>query len=779
MTPQDLATALNLHPLIAEILIQRGCDTVEAAHAFLDPDHYTSASPFDLADMDWAVARLRDAIARGERIRVWGDFDVDGQTATSVLLLGLRALGAMVDFTIPDRASHSHGLNKDGIRRAADDGVKVLLTCDCGVTDFAEIAFAQRLGLDVIISDHHDLAHNDDGLPKLPEAVAVINPKRLPEHHPLIHLPGVGVAYKLVEALWEGHGDTVTGRQGELVDSITLSPQHLVTVSPLLDLVALGVVADVAWQRGDTRYLLQRGLAQLRRAPRPGIRALMRAANIDPLDFDADDIGYQIGPRLNAAGRLDNAALSVELLTSDNEGRANDLAVKIEAINAERKAMQRAIELEALAMLERDPGLTRHAVIVLQSPRWHASLLGVVASAVVNRYRKPAILIAAQPGEIGRGSARSVEGVDIHAAIGAAAQSHLIEGGGGHPMAAGFGIRSENIAAFRDAISQHVEHQLKTSDSISNLQSSISYAVAWRDANLPLAEQLERLAPFGAGNPRPLLRSAHLKFVRVDPLGKDGRHQTIYLQDADGTIARAAWFNSTLAPLPSPNDDVALTFSLQRDLFNGKVRAQAVVKAIEFDGKTAAPSEPDPVALTAPFLIRDLRGEANRLAALRLLLDELGGEAVQVCSRAPKPESHAAFDGWANRARLQAKPALVVWDAPPGPAELSDVLNRASPQTVVLMCSTAGENDDMAAVMAHMQRLITLSEQRGDSLADPAIITRIAAAINQRDATVRAAIEAHRAGAAGSPRLRYLLEETRAYRRYACEAPAADVLRVG
>jgi single-stranded-DNA-specific exonuclease len=773
MTSQDLATALNLHPLIAEILIQRGCDTVEAARTFLDPEHYTPASPFDLADMGRAVARLHDAIARGERIRVWGDFDVDGQTATSVLLLGLRAIGATVDFTIPDRASHSHGLNKDGIRRAADDGVKVLLTCDCGVTDFAEIAFAHRLGLDVIISDHHDLAHNGDGSPKLSEAVAVINPKRLPDHHPLIHLPGVGVAYKLVEALFE-RWDREAGEQGSGASSSLphRAPAHL------LDLVALGIVADVAWQRGDTRYLLQRGLAQLRRAPRPGIRALMRAANIEPLDFNADDIGYQIGPRLNAAGRLDNAALSVELLTSDDDVRANDLAAKIEAINAERKAMQRAIELEALAMLERDPGLTRHAVIVLQSPRWHASLLGVVASAVVNRYRKPAILIAAQPGEIGRGSARSVEGVDIYAAIGAASQSHLIEGGGGHPMAAGFGIRSENIAAFRDVISQHVEQQLRTSDSISSLQSPISYAVAWRDANLPLAEQLERLAPFGAGNPRPLLRSAHLKFVRADPLGKDGRHQTIYLQDADGTIARAAWFNSTLAPLPDPNDDVALTFSLQRDVFNGKVRAQAVVKAIEFDGKSAALSESDAVALTAPFLIRDLRSEANRLAALHLLLSELGGEAVQVCSRAPRPESLAAFDGWLNRARLQAKPVLVVWDAPPGPAELADVLNRAMPQTVVLMCSAAGENDDAAAVMAHMQRLIALSEQRGDSLADPAIITRIAAAINQRDATVRAAIEAHRASVAGSPRLRYLLDETRAYRRYACEAPAADVLRV-
>jgi single-stranded-DNA-specific exonuclease len=775
MTAQDLATALNLHPLIAEILIQRGCDTVESARAFLDPDHYTPASPFDLPDMDRAAARLRDAIARGERIRVWGDFDVDGQTATSVLLLGLRALGATVDFTIPDRATHSHGLNKDGIRRAADDSVKVLLTCDCGVTDFAEIAFAQRLGLDVIISDHHDLAHNDDGSPKLPEAVAVINPKRLPEHHPLIHLPGVGVAYKLVEALFERWGRGA-GEQGSDASS---PPLHR-TPAQLLDLVALGIVADVAWQRGDTRFLLQRGLAQLRRAPRPGIRALMRAANIDPLDFDADDIGYQIGPRLNAAGRLDSAALSVELLTSDDEARANDLAAKIEAINAERKAMQRAIEADALAMLERDPSLTRHAVIVLQSPRWHASLLGVVASAVVNRYRKPAILIAAQPGEIGRGSARSVEGVDIHAAISASAQSHLIEGGGGHPMAAGFGIRSENIPAFRDAISQHVEHQLQANDAIANLQSPISHQVAWRDANLPLAEQLERLAPFGAGNPRPLLRSEHLIFVRADPLGKDGRHQTIYLQDADGTIARAAWFNSTFAPAPNPADEVALTFSLRRDVFNGKARAQAVVKALEFGGKT---TEADVIELAAPFFIRDLRGEANRLAALRLLLDELGKGVVQVCSRAPSPESLAGaslgFDGWLNRARLQVKPVLVVWDAPPGPVELSDMLNRASPQTVVLMCSTTGESDDVAAMMAQMQRLIALSEQRGDSLDDPAIVTRIAAAINQRDETVRAAIDAHRAGTADSPRLRYLLEETRAYRRYACEAPAADVLRVG
>jgi single-stranded-DNA-specific exonuclease len=569
--PLELAAALGGHPLVAEIVWQRGYRTIESARAFLDPNCYSPTLASELPDLDRAVARLREAIERQERIRVWGDFDVDGQTATSVLLLGLRELGANVDYTIPNRAEHSHGLNEPGIVRAQDEGVRVLLTCDCGVTDFEEIAFARRIGLDVIVSDHHDLARTEDGTLRLPDAVAVINPRRLPDDHPLADLPGVGVAYKLIEALTD---DTTSlpNRQSSVISR----PQSL------LDLVALGIVADLATQRGDTRYLLQRGLEQLRRAPHAGVLALMRAANIDPVSLDAEDISYQIGPRLNAAGRLASAVLSVELLTEPDWDRARDLAMQTERLNEQRKTLQRAIEAEAMALLEREPHLARQPVIVLQSETWHPSVIGVVASAIVNRYRRPAILITVRPGEIGRGSARSVDGIDIHAAI--LAQGKLIEGGGGHPMAAGFSIRSENVAAFRAGVSAHVSEQWAAGRAqFANDQLPITnyFSVAWRDVSAALAEQIERLAPFGAGNPRPILRSGHLRLVRVEPLGRDGQHQMLYLRDVSGNVNRVAWWRSAGQPLPEPDSELTLSFTLRRDVYNGQVRAKIEVEAID------------------------------------------------------------------------------------------------------------------------------------------------------------------------------------------------------
>jgi single-stranded-DNA-specific exonuclease len=749
MISGELASALNVHPLVAEILLQRECDTVEAARAFLDPNYYTPTSPFVLPDVDRAVERLRRAIDEHEPIRIWGDFDVDGQTATSVLLLGLREMGAVVDYTIPNRATHSHGLNNDGIRKAQEDGVGVLLTCDCGVTDVNEIVFAQRLGLDVIVSDHHDLGE------VLPNAHAIVNPKRLPADHALYNLPGVGVAYKLIEAI-----------------SAAPSPRRASALG-LLDLVALGIVADVAYQRRDTRYLLQLGLAQLRRSPRPGIRALMRSAGIDPLNFTADDIGFQIGPRLNAAGRLATASLSVELLTCDNDSRAAEIALNIEALNAERKRLQLETEREALDMLRRDVSLTRHAAIVLQSARWNASLIGVAANAIVNHYHKPALLIAGGPGDIGRGSARSVEGIDIHAAI--AAQTHLIEGGGGHPMAAGFSIRSENVPAFREAVSRHIEQQLATSTNDA-WRTTDTFPVAWRDVNLTLAEQIETLAPFGAGNPRPTLRSEHLKIVRAEPLGKDGKHQTLYVQDANGNGGRATWWRSVGQPVPEASQDVTMTFTLQRDLFNSRARAQVVVQALVFDGK-AVQADEALASLTASFLIRDLRAEADRVAAVKRLAHTFVPANVQVLSASEQPSLLSEFS-WGNRARLKPSVVLVVWDAPPGPHELGDALQRSQPQTVILVCVN-GANDDLPALLQHTAQMMKTAEQRGDSLDDANVVARMAARINQREATMREAITLIRAGKADSPRLRYLLDETRAYRRFTQEAAAEEVLRVG
>lgn len=554
--------------LLSRILGRRGYSTPQAACAFLDPDAYTPAPASELPGMAEAVDRLCKSIARDERVHVWGDFGADGQTAASVLVLGLRALEAQVDYTIPDRTCGRRGLNQAGIARAAEAGARVLLTCDCGVSDFDEIAWARRLGLDVIVIDHHDFARlegdsaNEPAF-RFPDAVAVVNPKRLPPGHALADLPGVGVAYKLIEAL-----------AAALPGSDRCAPESL------LDLVALGIVADVACLRADTRYLLQIGLRRLRANPRPGVRALLRAAGIEPANLEAEDIGYQLGPRLNAVGRLAQAEICVELLTTSDPARAQALAKRIEALNEQRKAVQRQVEQSAFDQIAKDPSLAGRPVIVLASPDWDASIIGVVASTVSNRHNRPAILISARPGEIGRGSARSADGFDIHAAI--QAQGELVVTCGGHPQAAGFAIRGECVDAFRDGVNVYAARHAPAGDR--DTPDDPDAVVAWREVDLAMCEQLEQLAPFGCGNPRPVLKSEQVRVARVEPVGKDGGHLALHLADDAGNVARAVWWRraqseSIARRMPGALCDV--WFTLHRRAYRGRVTVQIDVVRVE------------------------------------------------------------------------------------------------------------------------------------------------------------------------------------------------------
>ena len=805
MVPPEFIAAIGGHPIVAGVLWQRGYQTVEAARAFLDPDLYTPASPYALPGMPEAVERLNAAIEQGELIRVWGDFDADGQTSTSLLWLGLRALGANVDHTIPRRSERSRGLNKAGIERAAAEGVRVLLTCDCGVTDFPEVALARQLGLDVIISDHHDLDE------QLPVAVAVINPKRLSADHPLAHLPGVGVAYKLIEALYEhrSKGEGESGSTGapehgsmgarELPQHpVSLSPEHGTpgglpvspapkpgtpgelpsTFSPthLLDLVALGIVADVAHQSGDTRYLLQRGLAQLRAHPRPGVRAMLRLTNTDPADMTADGIGYQIGPRLNAVGRLGDAMLAVQLLTTDDEALAATLAAQVESLNQERKVLQRAVEEEAFRQIARDPGMQRRAVIVLVSPTWHPSVLGVVASSVSNRYDRPAVLIALPEGaEVGRGSARSVPGVDIHAAI--AAQQGLVEASGGHPMAAGFSIKAQNVPAFSEALNHYVTaHPAEVAPSLDQPEA----VVTWGDVSLRLSDDLDRLAPFGPGNRRPLLKSERLRPVRAAPLGNDGKHQMVFFQDGSGHEDRAIWWRSAGQVLPNLCD---LVYTIQRDVYQGRSRLQVQVVRMEVPGLEQAST-----LLGDQFSIIDLRASPDRAQELQRLVDEHGAPNVQVWDdlAALQPKNDTLGQEPLMRLQLEQKSVLVIWSSPAGPEELAATLRRAAPHVVVLLTPADAPSPDRAeSVMQQVAALIKTAQQRGDALDDPAIVSRMASRIGQREATLRAGLEYQRlcdaqdkpGGEKAWRKFAYFVEETRSYRRFFQQAAAEAVLR--
>jgi single-stranded-DNA-specific exonuclease len=388
--PLILRDAVGGHRLVAETLARRGILTPPAARAFLDPAAYTPAPPLDLPDLDRAVERLRQAIGSRDRIAVWGDFDADGQTATAVLLETLHALGGSVVFHIPTRRE-GHGLHKPGLERLIGEGARLVVTCDTGVTAHAAVAHANGLGAEVIVTDHHVPSSSAQGGPgqRLPPALAVVNPHRLPPGHPMRPLTGVGVAYQLAGAL----NPTVADRT--------------------LDLVALGTVGDVGTLTGDNRYLVQRGLDALRHTGRCGLQAVYGAADVRPEGLTEEHISFVLAPRLNALGRIADAAAAdgVELLTTGDPTRARALATELEGLNARRQWLTKQVTEAAMAQIERDPSLLRdHHALVLSHPGWPGGIVGVVAGRLAERFGKPAVLISAREGETARGSARSVPG---------------------------------------------------------------------------------------------------------------------------------------------------------------------------------------------------------------------------------------------------------------------------------------------------------------------------------------------------------------------------------
>jgi single-stranded-DNA-specific exonuclease len=433
---------LGLPPLIAQTLVRRGITTPEAARAFLDPHSQPIVSPFELPGMQSAVERIFLAIRREEQICVWGDFDVDGQTATALLVQTLGALGAEVTYHIPIRAVSSHGVHIPQLTEIIDRGAKLILTCDTGITAHEAVEYAKSRGVDFVITDHHEPG------PTLPDAAAVVNPKLLPEDHSLGTLAGVGVAYKLAEALFS-QKPLLPGRERAGVRVETES---------LLDLVALGLIADVALLTGETRSLVQKGLEALRNSKRLGLKAIAQLAGQPLSQANEEYVGFVLAPRLNALGRLGDANPAVELLITANQSRANVIAGQLEGLNAQRKLLTSQVYQAAEAQLRADPSLLTQPAIVLGNPAWPGGVVGIVASRLKERYNKPVILFNTAEGEPARGSARSIEGLHITEAI--AAQSDLLLGFGGHPMAAGLSLAQENLPAFRKGLCKTIEGML-------------------------------------------------------------------------------------------------------------------------------------------------------------------------------------------------------------------------------------------------------------------------------------------------------------------------------
>ena len=701
---KDLQTAIGGHPLVGAVLTRRGFSDPQAAATFLDPYRYLLASPFDLAGMPAAVQRLEKAIQDGETICVWGDFDVDGQTATTVLVSALQGLGAKVVFHIPVRASESHGVNLPVLERLIQDGADLVLTCDTGISAHAAVDYANSLGVDVIISDHHDPP------PKLPDAYALINPKLLPNDPgqgalALAALPGVGVSYQLAKALYESAG------RAEEMESY-------------LDLTALGIVADLALLVDDTRCLLQRGLQVLRRTERLGLQALLSSAEIDPAHLTEEHIAFGLAPRLNALGRLSDANTAVELLTTTDLGRARFLATQLEKHNARRKLLTDQVFQACLAQIERDPALLEQAALTLSHPAWPAGVIGIVASRLVEQTNRPVILIATPEGELGRGSARSIEGCNITAAI--AAQSDILANYGGHPMAAGLAIDPQDIPAFRRGLSRAVEEQLGTV----RLEPTMSI-----DAYLPLSvltpdvvADLERLAPFGPGNPALTLACKDVTLKSHTTVGRTGEHLQLIVEDSQGESTKVIWWGGGGMPLPEGRFDLAY-----------------VARSSNFLGQPGVQVEwVDARLMEAPVEIRTYKPEIavvdcrRKQGPLKVLKELVAQGEVEVWAEAEAQEKLKAQQIRSeNRSGLSPSTTLAIWTTPPGRAELDLVLERLSPERVYVFAVDPA-NGDLQGFLERLAGLVRHVIRRRNGLVK---LDDLAAATAQTRASVHAGID--------------------------------------
>ncbi len=634
----DVLAACGGDQFLACILLRRGFSDPQRIRAFLSPEAYQPTPPEQIPDLATASALLQEGIASGKRILIWGDFDVDGQTATALLIDGLQRFGAEFSFYVPNRAAESHGISVASLKNQIDEHTPgVLITCDTGTTECDAIDYAKSIGLTVIVTDHHELGE------RLPNADALVNPRRLTVGHPLSSLPGVGVAYKLMQHLY-----TSLHQEREL--------PHL------LDLVALGIVGDVAAQTGDTRYLLQIGLERLRRTERIGLQALMEVAGLSPEKLSAEQIGYQLGPRLNATGRLGDARLAVELLVSHNRSRARILAQQLEGYNSERRVQTRKVEAAADRIIEAEPSLLDFRALVLYDPDWHPGVVGIVASRLAERYQRPVVIFTGPEGGLARGSARAAAGYDITRAI--AAQADLLESYGGHPGAAGLSLPVANIDIFRERLSQTLVEMSGDRQDVSTLV--IDAIVRFDELTLDLMNRIHRLAPFGEGNPPVTLAALDVQLSRSALLGRDQRHRRLTVEDGQGHRQAVIWWQGARGELPAGPFDIAFTVE-------SSSQDNLAFQLTLIDIREHETGRFD----LAPIQLEDWRQEADPLARLASLLAQAPDSLVWA-----EAHSRQQHPTWKRRAELTPCSSLIILTTPSDLATVQAVVERVQPQIV-------------------------------------------------------------------------------------------------
>ncbi len=553
LSKEDALPLSHYPPILRQILHNRGYLSAEQASQYLEGVPPDGSHPQEMLGIAPAVERLHFALQNGEKIAVYGDYDADGVTATALMVHALKLLDAQVLGYIPNRFDEGYGLNVEALQSLHEDGVKLVVTVDCGIRSLDEAQYAAKLGMQLIISDHHHPGKS------LPQALAVINPKQDGDTYPEKNLAGVGLAYKLVQGLFEEINHKGNG------------PGFL-DATQYLDLVALGTVADLAPLIGENRALVRAGLQAMHQPHRQGLVSLMGAAGINPLRVNAGDIGFALGPRLNAAGRLDSALAALELLLTDDLFEAGRIAQQLDIQNRERQQIMHAIQERAeLLALERDP---EALLLIAVDAEFNPGVVGLAASRLTDQYYRPAIV--AQRGEdFTRGSCRSIPEFHITQALDRCAD--LLEHHGGHAAAAGFTVRNDHLDELIDRLQATALEQLADLDLRPTLQADMELPLsALKPEILP---ELNRLQPTGYGNPQPAFVSRDLKVLRSRTVGKDNSHLKLTVTDGRITYDAIAFRQGHWHAQMPPQIDLMYFFEVNE--YNGRTYLQLNVRDLK------------------------------------------------------------------------------------------------------------------------------------------------------------------------------------------------------
>ena len=548
----ELSDSLKSPPMVSELLFRQGLKTEQEIRDFFTPSLYHQHDPFLFEDMDKAVTRIVQAIERHEKITIYGDYDVDGTTATALLLLGLRKLGAEIDFYIPHRMIDGYGLSLGSLDQLKESGSSLIISVDCGVNALEEIAAINAMGMEIIITDHHNPKE------ELPKALAIINPKLPGTRYPYPHLAGVGVAFKLLMAIYQRMGY-----------------QNVETTLKYMDLVAVGTIADIVPLTGENRVFASIGLQHLIDKKNLGLNALAQIAGLNTKTMDASDIVFGIAPRINAAGRMGSASVAVELLISRDRDHSLELAEIIEQQNSLRQQEDQKTFHEACDIIEKKyKDISAAPCIVVSSDDWHPGVIGIVASKLVEKYSRPVIMISFKEG-FGSGSGRSVADFDLFGAL--RAIGHNLHSFGGHKYAVGFTILQEYIDRFENELSRHVSEHLQTQQV--NLPLEIDREIELYDISNFLLDWIERFAPFGPENHRPLLMTRNV-LVAGYPYTVGRNHLKLKVVK-DGVVLDLIGYNlGDYLSLLKKNSQLDIAYTLEYNRFGTKASIQGKLRDI-------------------------------------------------------------------------------------------------------------------------------------------------------------------------------------------------------